>query len=1251
MITYPAAPRVTPGQPLVSDQIAGLASAVNARLLSGPGNSAWRVGWMLYNLWRQPRLPDASGWLMPAQDEAFAFYHHINPDVTSAGWPDTGPGEPEGSNPASPVPQYVFGIPDTDLVPEAERTWPVPLWLTAEHGPITLEDHWRLGKLQRGVLDPEQGAQNVPALTAAQSFYRIVFPSWSPHHKEYGGKQPLPQVLIDDCLATDMSPIGIPSFAIKFTALRSDVSTDGLHGTITTNAEGNPVCTYAGSCPLDTHYTAAGHVIGMSSWPFGYLVAVNDGSGGVWVDWFPINDWIVGPYDGAPSLQREDSEMLGRAMWRFITDYRGTVLQRDPDTFDIRAIAAACQEFFTRAYALAPAKGRLDGQLIEELYPTFELVGSAGGVHASGTTLGAHQFSPGFVLAGAFAKASGLREPTSIAVRDSSGAAICTLALTPDANGDAEALVWLPAPANPGSVTAVLIERAWYLDHVPGSIHLELAELYEYQPNWWDLWLVLRLGAARPDQPIAGVGTRIEDAARITGDLFRYGCVVNGLADAVPADDIINHNPVADAARRLVRDNFRVINRHQFRSYEVLDDSGTTKSILRFRRYARGRTDIGLDMFGGLAPSIYPAETLEASVAYVVRGPEGSRIMFRGAAYHPGTVFTPSVAGEYTAEGGALVYEREGIIAAARPKRWTNEWVCWLETHVHHPSTTSVWSPDIYADYFTWCNRCLFQLGVGGSAAFRRFANFNHRVTSTITDDGERVLTLNPMTVQTDWLSPEAPDGYRMLDGANVYGSTPSANWFSSCQIYRAPYRVESVTVEFEADGTEIVVVQLDRRCDAHPDAPATWDADPPVWASNETMPAIVADHLTHYRTDDNALCDYHVHQANDHFQIPWRTGDAGWGSSIQSMPDNPYGSGYPHCFFLRLIPKPYEDGNEIAESTDARPIVDQLQQVEMYLRAMCGGYLDERTTLQLNNCELVTIGTVVSCDSDDLGLYDYTWTNLLYQAGEKRWISAFDASAREDGPAGFGPLPNTIFYAEVFNVLASAVDLLHRVRVPLPAQLEVKEDYYYDSRTLALEESNGCGEPGSCGGGGMTWYGAPPAPNTLDIAGTWTSGTSVAAVVVSQIADTCRSGEWVIESYAYRVGWRFALLHSDAINAIPSEWSDMLSTHITTLWCRQDTRITTVVASDPGTTDCGGIARFACAFDASVEDQASCQMLTASGSDAVLDAGGPLGGWHTIWNDGVPTHFCRSGSSHSITLTPLLGPLNDRLILAIPVV
>lgn len=1062
-LSFTRALEVAPGDPITSTQHNALARAFNDRLRAFQ-MCAWRIVMWWFNAFRQVRNPAEGGFVFPPQAEYWDIYQHLDPENGQPTWPVADPGESEGANLANPAMAFVFGNPglDQEDIRLSNRINTLP-----PAGLPPLEGYWEAGKAQRGAFDPDTGGQFVPAFDAAQDFFRIVQPFFSPHGKSYGGYFPTPVELLANCGLAEDTGLYIPSYEFKFTGLRSDVVVPPHHGTQST-VDGKPVITYAGSCPCGTEEHAAGHVIWISDAPFGYYVFVGTGDGqcGYNLDRFPKTDWLQGPYEGEGRLARDDGKHLDRALWAFAVDFRGAPHQRTPDDYDIEQIAFDNEAFYNSQYYLAPNIGVVQGDTIFERYPRAEFAGS----YVSDGTLGRfeggdtqHLYRSGFVLAGIFAKAKNLSAPARVEILDGSngGASVlASLTLTPATDGAAEATTWLQATPSPKPLKVRLATPARFIG--VGSISVEVTEQYEYKPQPWDAYLVARLAATAGGTALLGTGVdgRGRDyslSKEITEDYFGHGCIVNrfGVAGVRDIAAWVNDNPVYDAARRLSRDHARIVRRQNLVSYEVTGG----KSVLRFRRFAYGLVNTRADMFQAIAPPLdpVPSGALIEGETYIVRATGNGKVAYQGGLYANDQTFTalgsaPASGAtigapptEYQATGDAQVFVHDGIKHAALKKGFTNQWVLFTEAKRYHPSASSVWKPDAYSDYFAWCQRCHFYSGTAPSA-LRRHIAYNHTVGI---DPDTFQPVRNPMSVQAQFLSPEAPDQYNYTANANRLFGGPE--FYSSCRVYEAPYEIESCVVD-DWSPDQVIKLTLKTRLRSHPDAPAAVNKDPSTWSASEVQilrneyapdPAINED----YRTDDNAIREYVLHQGDSTKQCTVKIGDSGTGSGVDGLPDNPFGCCYPHFFFCRLLPEVYEDNNDVMEGHDTRAVMDSMLQAEVYLRAMCEGFVDGRTSQD------------IICRTGHGNLYDYKFENLCFDAFNGREIGCFPLDKRIDA-SGFGPLPNSIMYAEVFTRLVKAVNLLDKVRLDLPIRFASRAINYVGERevnAISCSGTEGC--------------------------------------------------------------------------------------------------------------------------------------------------------------------------------------------------
>lgn len=1122
-LSFTRAVEVEQGQKITSTQLATLARAFNDRL-RGFSFCSWRLIWYWLNLFRQVRNPDASGLVFPSQHEFFSIYQHLDPEHhLGSTWPETGPGEPEGANLANPMNQFVFGL--DPIAAEDERlNFGLPFLVTPTP---TVEQLWELGKAQRGAYDPITGAQNTPAFDVAKSHFVFAQPWWSPHGKALGGWLPTPVELSSSCGAFTSSGLGIPSYEIKFTSLRADVSTAGLHGTVSVNADGTSTVTYAGTCPCDTDDVDVDHVIGYALGPFGWQVAVvTDPTGCEYaIDTYPIADWIEGPYTGEGRLAHTDGAQLQRALWAFHGDFRGTPAQRSPDTFKIRKIAFDNQDFWTRQYALAPNRGTISGDSIESVYPHADWSASAGGIVPRGTFgtmqqsgTAEHHYQAGFVLAGIYAKATKLVEPTQLGFY-SGDTLLASLDLRPDSNGDASAIFWLKTASTPEPLKIALARDATFL--TGGTLTAEATEQLEYKPQYWDAYLLTRFGGSQGgDQFGGGVDGRGRDVAtakEISDNYFSTGCI-NTFQGVRSIAEWVNDNPVFDTARRLSRDQCRITRRQQLVSYEVTGG----KSVLRFKRFAQypgiDGTEVRADCFADIAPSLdaLASGALIEGETYIVRG--SGQIVYRGTGYSQDQTFTATTDASFEKIGSVELYVRDGIRHAALKKGFTNEWTMFLEPRCYHPSDSSIWKPEAFSDYFSFHERCHFYSGTAPTM-LRRFATYNH--TTELNSDFNPVL--NPIALQAQLINPEVPDSFRYSANANRTGG--SANFYSSCQVYNRPYEIESCVVD-DWNTDQIIKVTLTGRLRSHPNAPATVAADPLTWSAGDiTSLRNGGGTPEDYRTDDNSIREYVLSEVNGNYPCVFRTGDAGTSSAVSGLTDNPFGSCYPLFFFGKLIAEPYDDGNNTLEKHDARCLIDQMLHMEIALRSMCEGFVDGRTSQD------------IICETGVGNLYDFTFENLCFEAFGGKWVGAFRLDKRPDNPGGFGPLPNTRMYAEVFNRLASSVNLLDKVRLDLPITFQARTYDYRDDRTVTLTEITGpCTTTGICKayGDGL----AAPIATTL-LGGqpsAWASWTSISAINSGQIVGCPYAMASLRTDTEYRVE-----IDSAFVNAVPDEIQDLI--------------------------------------------------------------------------------------------------------------
>jgi hypothetical protein len=1027
------APRVQVGNvPLASD-MAGLADAANVKDRSGLGDDHYRLSDYCLNWARQIRNADEFGF-MPSMGEYWEIYAYLNPKQDIPTIPVAGPGEPEGSNATCPPVVFQFGNEEANISQEEDRLGVVDLWEGARP-PQTLEEWWDVAKRQRGVYDPSNGAQNVPAIQAARSAQNIWWPAGIPHGKTTGGFFPTPVKLLDDC-EEGTGNLPIPSYQYKFTAIRDNIIIPSTRGSVSTNADGRAVITYAGSCPFNTLDFGGNDVQGISHLSEYSLVFFVDG-----FDVLPTSDWVEGPYNQDGILTRYNAEHFDRAVWAMVNDFRGTPSQRDPDDFNIEDIAFDFEAFSGKQYHLSPNIGVETGIGLQPAYPQAKA--AAASVLQAGTILAfqgqpSHSYSPGFVFTGCFAKATNLSQPVTLKVWNGKKSVIATLTLTPE---QPQALIYVADAVIPNPLRVECVGAVHFSS--PGEIVFEANEILNYKPDHWDAYMLLRLAATfgGDENDLApfldGAGIDCTGANGIYKNYQTFGCVVNTFTSGIRSvETALNESPFYDANRRVLNSLFRHVRRQEMLSYEK-DSLG--RPVLRIKRYAFGLKNIKADIFDGIAPSYEGVSKVVEGTEYVVRSHTGGTVDYSGHRYSLNQRFVANATAEFITNGDALVLEYEGIKPVAQKKGWTNEWLMSEEFHFEHPSSTSLWTTDKHADWYVRGNRCL-------TYARSLDGNLTRMVDLPVYPG------IDP-TFQQLHLSPEAPSGWNYTLRANA---SASPDFCASCQIYKAPYELASATVEFDANGNDVVRLVFKEPFQHDPGAPAVFGRDPTTWD-------IAALRAEPYRTTDNGLREYFYYLATG-THGSWKVGDAAYNSDIQSLPDNPFGCILPRLFFTSLAKRPHLDGNNVLDANDTRITIDELFKLEIKLKCWCEGAIDAFATVE-NICGGGSFP------------YDFTFENLKLKAFGGGKIGR-----------GHGPMVNTVLDANTFNQIAACLDELFMFRVEGIMELQGKQINY----TTTVDVSATWPSPPSLtytcppNAGLVAYYdGTPPTPSP-DFEGGW---------------------------------------------------------------------------------------------------------------------------------------------------------------------
>lgn len=1067
-LTYTSAPQVRAGDPVSAADMAGLAAAVNTRVLGGAGDPHWRIPYLFFTLFRQVRNPDELG-NFPAEAEFFHLYQHLEPEDVD--WPLTGAGDPEGANVANPLMAYIAGSEALDLASERARLAAVPTDIEGRdvNEPLTPWQLHQLGKAQRGAVDPRTGLLASPLFDLAQTPLGIRVSTYSAYLNDFGGYLPGPARIDPGCAPID--DLVPPNFQVFFT-----------------NLETGEVRLYDGTCPEQST-----HIAGIQYLPLAYIVILNNGQ----VDYLPKNRWIEGPYTADAQLRKADGGLLSRVRTAFAAEFRGSTAQRaEADGGESRGFQL--QDFLTRQYPLAPQLGReVGGGGVEALYPEFSVTGSAGDVIERGRVLRDRRFGQsfpvpaGFVTTHIFILVGGVKRDFRLGIY--AGEELVETIAVRVRGFEADQVHALETARRIGPMRVKLLDQVEFTG-TSCSIEVTATVVLEYLPSKEDWFAVVRVGSwtASFDQ-VDGRGIDEENARALSDSLSTYGCLLrtNQANDTAPvgAEPPVNKNAVFEAARQLSK-CVRILRRQQVVRYAVEDG----KSILWVRRFAYGmHSDTPADIMEGIAPSRteFAAEALTIGQSYTVRS---GRVQHRGRTYTAGQTFTPTKA----CTGDGLCVEAEGIRARALRNGYSNRWCLSLTFDPYHPSTSSLWKPDGFADQKNpFGNRCLF-------------------------DDPDAASDPNVLRHGAFGVKPfykgEMPSGYRYVPtplstwGRDNANQGASEEFFRSCRIYEPPVEVESATVSGTGADTLVKLTLTGRLQHHHSLAPASVSEDITTWDTADLLAE-----SQDYATDENRLRQYLVHQHLGGQCDASGPGNNAYNSTIQSDPDNPFGTCYPNVLLVKLIPEPYLDGNITGEATDSEPLSEHLRLVELYLRAMCSGFVDGRTT------------GVNACASSTTTVYDYSWPNLWFDAIGNRYLPLLPESVRPDNPEGHGPSPLTLKYAALFNGLSAAVNKLTKVRVMLPMTLESKTTTYtYDvdvtdevriaSGGKAVDE----GRFSDSGADYAVWLNTGPRGGTLTTTDTgWVAGTTGGvATGVNLYHD---SGSIFLRTQRQEIRWRWA--------------------------------------------------------------------------------------------------------------------------------
>ena len=581
--------------------------------------------------------------------------------------------------------------------------------------------------------------------------------------------------------------------------------------------------------------------------------------------------------------------------------------------------------------------------------------------------------------------------------------------------------------------------------------------------------------------------------------------------------------------------------------------------------------------------------------------------------------------------GGATVLDgiTDAITATAPKEGWSNEWLLLPYFRPYSPHDTHTLSLPNFADYYDIWQRgqwhapeteidedLLWQISYG--AKVNGYGNFL----------AESVSGYNYAKLYTPTFGSYNLNYYP--HGGDPTEQAKNLKFYKSVQIYKPPYEIESAET-VNIDGAERIRITLTTRLqntvgevDGVPAGDISRDVSTWVGATIAAEP---------YRTDENALRLYLVWLATG-YNPPCTIGDWARAGEPNTHYDSLFASIMPTLVLVKLMPLPYDDGNDTAQSSDSPAWHDWFLSAEWYIRAMCEGYVDLNSSVNLacnvDDPDGIPESEDETCEDTGPDIYDYTFENLMVDAsgGTRSAMLTVPTTDLADPWPSYGPLPRTPRAAEVFNLFSSAVNKLTRVRLMLPWDLWHR-DIYYESDALNVAPSDLCGGALSCGATGkQVWVGTGNPANTLTLDEGW---DNTPEHLYSQVSSAFTFGcgpDYQLVSTRNTVEIKFDLLDADMLYAIPDQWKELVTDHtnLGTVMCiwRYNVRW---VWNDEATTECDPpYISFACGFEEQKIQRVGCEYV----KEGLVDFGAqPPGGLHAAAWQTTPLAQCSHGPAN----------------------
>lgn len=1067
MIRFSKATKVTKNTKTDADQHNSLAEAFNSRILSGIGDCAWRIFYYAYSTFRGVRNPSFGGQQYPPQDEWFKFYANMEPKSTYGrfGWPQMPAGWAEGANVANPFMAWIFGNNTTvnSLEGEIDQTkegihglWSEPIRLngltmdfptvgrnenplTTNSGHAKLHRVWYDSQLQRGccafkpdfkyvTIDGNTATKELQLVSsgisaAARRHLRYVMetvsmgryaPSYVPDVRGKGGvfrKKNAVKDQIQQAMFHYLSYFrGVEDQRAKHNKINPTVLNDGFNfETFFSNQfllapsfsipkyerdqDGNFALDEQGNKKIKYDKTGYPELVPQTR---SFLWHVNldkqIGVTGVYeaecaksISVTPLNENSIGILKDADNSIHIDTNPLGEG-----TNSDGDIIVRDvnKNRFCLSSVYIQTTDLAVKNLkeAISLLSGiTVDVYLNDKFYVEIPLgsesvyrINRRNGATNNGKDYLIYQFNKIYHFT------YPVKGKVSFRIRTANG------------------------KLNLGRRVS---DGSYSLNNF--SIYVKTAHVIEMKPTIADAYVLMRVATTEGQGQQAGQMDPVghfgaDNCKKVFRNYYKFGVGYNlrGGSEIFQNDTYVSANPVYESTRKFITSNIKMADRTTLVDYRVNSEG---KSVLYYKRFARGMKNSNIDIFRGVGPSTtqvgnramvgYEIEKfipLIKGQRYIVLDTSKAKNEFviykinktSAVKYTHGQVF---VAGDYyyiskfssTTVG---VFELEGIvnddlIDTKTPKNIinpdgkndqvsngniSNQWTMFMTYNLYHWADSSSWKPEIYGDIMgALNNRCLTS-----SYALRGNVLSSQNVKKHIANTSADLRSLPLIT--------EGPSGYNYIENANTdlskagrIDKDTALNFATSCPIYQPPYKVESVKrLDSYDPRCEIIKVTLDRRLSAGQRKGKIVD-----------LRGKLSENLSYYselsnsfdfRTDETAVIDY-LNYLYLNRQCPkGQIGDVALDNNRFWVNQSPYGCCHPRFYFVKLIPK---------VSADTVMYSDHYTQMEYYLRGMCNGFLNPDSELSGSDIDQIIKGGLTGVDTlngYDSAIGDYLFEDLM---------------------------------------------------------------------------------------------------------------------------------------------------------------------------------------------------------------------------------------------------------------------------------